>query len=301
MSHSCPNPSCFAKLKGTSRSWTHHFQNSPRCISYLEQTKSTARLSNVAVSSAKKDSVPDEITPPSPPPVPETVTLPTRIQTGNTRSMRQRSNHSSFTEDPSTHFHFDSHPGDDLSYDSSEDEPDFPLNPDPDTPPTPTIPPSPTTNNSGPTRVTLIGGGSVVLGVTQPIAQNQSFRCSSVEVPPWMHGMAKLLDVSRNMNVSSAALTRIMQTIQQEIDHQNFNILKLPMPRTALKHILQRFPSVKPNTASIPLEQTKKQKDNKEEIQTVNFPIFNFIDQVQDILDDDVFADLDNVAVDPTH
>ena len=112
--------------------------------------------------------------------------------------------------------------------------------------------------------------------------------------------MLKLITTVRAAGAPLCLIDTIVKIIKDEWQVGRLDITNLCTHRTAMKRIIQMFPSLPaPISVSATHERTIDEVNCGTEPPPIRFPKFSFLGQLQDLLDDHVFSDLKNLVVDP--
>jgi len=112
--------------------------------------------------------------------------------------------------------------------------------------------------------------------------------------------MLKLITAVRASGAPLNLVDVIVKIIMDEWKVGRLDITNLCSHRTAMRRISQMFPSLAtPISVTISHERTPDELNSGAERPSLTFPKFPFLGQLQDLLDDHVFSDLQNLVLDP--
>jgi len=144
------------------------------------------------------------------------------------------------------------------------------------------------------------GGKTYILGRKHPIKSNESFNAvQEWRYPSHLPGMARIMLKLRSSGCPINVLDEIMRILEAEFSAGNFNPLNLPRTKSSMKKIMKLFPAPPPSMVSVPVERTRTQIKKGIHTKSPAFPLFDFMDQVQDLLDAEEFGDAHNLCVNP--
>ena len=147
--------------------------------------------------------------------------------------------------------------------------------------------------------VTLPGGRTVLLGKKHLVERDMSFHAvHSSMVPPELPGMVKIMQTLRQAGAPLKVTDKILRVVEEEIAGGRFTPHKLPRSVSTFSKVLKLFPVPTPTMMSVPYEGINESGELSV-CKSPVFPVFNFLDQLQDLLDDEVFSDLRNLVVNP--
>ena len=311
----CPNPFCTYQRPANSnaRLWTHIARN-PRCERYLYSPsgENTCQATNNNAPPSADDSdddfnidIPDAVEC-----LPERAESPSGV--GNLRrsgrnqqvvTQLQTDSEDILSDDeyfdhldalvsnPSESTHMDlphstmvdkngSHPTINLDTDVSQGSP---TNPAP---------------SAQPTQKTTADGRVFNLGVSHPIGTNESFEALNPQsIPPSLYGMVEILHITRKAGAPLNLVDQLFEIIEREVKLRRFDPYNLPRTRSSLKRTTRLFHCPTPNVVSIPMERSKKEIAADIIAKSPSFPVYNFVQQLQDLLNDEAFSDLDNLVI----
>ena len=110
-------------------------------------------------------------------------------------------------------------------------------------------------------------------------------------------GMVQIIQKMRHAGCPISLVDDILKIIEQEIKTHNFNPRQLPRYQSSMLKIVQLFPVPRPAMISVPMELTPSEIKQKIQLKAPTFPVFNFIHQLQDLLDAKEFCHLGNLSV----
>jgi hypothetical protein len=118
--------------------------------------------------------------------------------------------------------------------------------------------------------------------------------------------MLKMIKAVRAAGAPLGLLDTLVKIIKEEWQLGRMDITNLCTHKTAIRRISKLFPSLPtPITVSLSHERTANEMNIGAERPGLTFPKFSFLGQLQDLLDDHVFSDLQNLVVgtttDPIH
>ena len=112
--------------------------------------------------------------------------------------------------------------------------------------------------------------------------------------------MIKLIQAVRKAGAPLSLVDQIVKIVIEEMQEGRLDVACLTTHRTALKRISDMFPAL-PMPISVPITHERTLSEMKAGVErpSLSFPIFSFLGQLQDLLDDHVFSDIQNLVVDP--
>ena len=149
-------------------------------------------------------------------------------------------------------------------------------------------------------REAEMAGGTFTLGRTYGIGRNHSFNALDKWMyPTYLPGMAHILLKLRSTGCPLNVLDDVMRIMEHELMLGRFDRLRLPRSRSSLNMIENLFPVAHPLTVSVPMERFPSEIKDDVYPTPTSFPVFDFLRQLQDLLDADEFMNLDNLCVNP--
>lgn len=138
-----------------------------------------------------------------------------------------------------------------------------------------------------------------LLNPISTIDQNESFNvpvgCDDKLIP-----MLRMIAAVRAAGAPIVLLDNLVKIIKHEWQLGRLDITHLCTHKTALRRISKFFPLIPtPEAITVTHERTANEMSSGIERPSLTFPRFSFIGQLQDLLDDHVFSDLQNLVVDP--
>ena len=90
-----------------------------------------------------------------------------------------------------------------------------------------------------------------------------------------------------------------MKIIEDEVKARNFDPRKLPRYQSSMLKIVELFKVPRPDMITVPMELTPSERKQNIQLKASKFPVFNFLHQLQDLLDAEEFCHLENLSVNP--
>ena len=160
-------------------------------------------------------------------------------------------------------------------------------------------PPDPHDTNTLTDSGEQAGEPELSLNPISTILENESFNVpigSDDKLIP----MLKMIKAIRAAGAPLSLLDTLVKIIREEWQIGRMDITTLCTHKTAIRRICKMFPSLPtPISVSITHERTVQEMNNGVERPSLTFPKFSFLGQLQDLLDEHVFSDLQNLVVDP--
>jgi hypothetical protein len=114
--------------------------------------------------------------------------------------------------------------------------------------------------------------------------------------------MLKLVTAVRTAGAPLSLVDVIVKIIIDEWQVGRLDITNLCTHQTAMRRISQMFPSLPtPISVTMTHERTIDELNSGSKRPSLTFPKFSFLGQMQDLLDDHIFSDLQNLVVDPSN
>jgi hypothetical protein len=112
--------------------------------------------------------------------------------------------------------------------------------------------------------------------------------------------MLKMIKAVGTAGAPLCLLDTLVKIIKEEWQVGRMDITNLCTHKTAIRRISKMFPSLPtPISVSVTHERTVNEMNIGAARPSLTFPKFSFLGQLQDLLDDHVFSDLNNLVVDP--
>ena len=89
----------------------------------------------------------------------------------------------------------------------------------------------------------------------------------------------------------------LLVIIEEEVRRERFDPMRLPRAKSSMCRIMDLFKVPAPYIVSVPMERTTWQIRHDVQPRRPSFPVFNFLEQLQDLLNEDVFGDVSNLCV----
>jgi hypothetical protein len=135
------------------------------------------------------------------------------------------------------------------------------------------------------------------LGTVFSIDSNEDFDMLGA-FPNSLISMTRILHYCKNAAVPLYLVDGILKIVSEEVKSGRLDLTNTPSYRTTMKDLKSLFRVPLPQMVSVPLERTLDEQRNGIFPRTPTFPVFSFIEQLQDLLSmSDVFRDIDNLHV----
>ena len=135
--------------------------------------------------------------------------------------------------------------------------------------------------------------------LTETIFANESLNAPEY-VNDSMIPMLKLMIAIRKAGAPLNLLDSIVKILKYEAKVGRLEMQHLCTNRTAIKRIQKLFPSLPPPVSvTITHERTTHEMKMGADRPSLTFPVFPFLGQLEDLLNDHLFSDLNNLVVDP--
>ena len=195
----------------------------------------------------------------------------------------------------------DSYSVDTLNFDVLNDEPYSPMQPIVETP-TDVDDTSPNEESPGSDVVETVryDGKLYRLGETFPIGIDDSFEAMPDQVvPKELYAMTEILDITRRAGAPLDLVDRIFKVVEREVKMGRLQVNRLPRTDWSLSKIKELFHCPTPVVSTVDVERSKVEISKGIQPKAPAFPVYDFVDQLRDLLNDEVFADIGNLVVDP--
>jgi hypothetical protein len=141
--------------------------------------------------------------------------------------------------------------------------------------------------------------GGYNLGEVFTIAPDEDFDMLQA-FPGSLISMTRIIHFCRMAAVPLYLVDGLMKIISEEVSSNRLNLNDFPSHRSTMTDLSRLFHVPSPRSITVPLERTLLEQANDEFPRSPSFPIFSFLDQLQDLLSmSEVFSDLDNLVVNP--
>ena len=135
------------------------------------------------------------------------------------------------------------------------------------------------------------------LGTVFSIDSNEDFDMLGA-FPNSLISMTRILHYCKNAAVPLYLVDGILKIVSKEVKSGRLDLTNTPSYRTTMKDLKSLFRVPLPQMVSVPLERALDKQRNGIFPSTPTFPVFSFIEQLQDLLSmSDVFCDIDNLHV----
>ena len=195
-----------------------------------------------------------------------------------------------------------------LADDSSKSSDDFPSPGDDDDDVSTTTPNDhdPSTHiDTGGSHPVVAGEGIVMNApvVNEPVAIHplESFNvpalCYDQDIPQF-----RIMQLVRKYGAPLKMVGEFSKILKDEFQSNRLDITSLTTHQTGIRRLQKLYPSLpSPVAVTITHERTVKEINSGVDRPTVTFPVFSFLGQLNDLLNEHVFAEIQNLVVDPTN
>ena len=114
--------------------------------------------------------------------------------------------------------------------------------------------------------------------------------------------MLRMMSIVRKRSAPLIVVDEIASALKEEWQMGRLSGTNLSTDRTAIKRIKKMFPTLPvPISVTINHERTIQEIRAGVERPSISFPIFSFLGQLNDLLSDHVFSQMDNLVIDPSN
>ena len=161
-------------------------------------------------------------------------------------------------------------------------------------------------NNSLITQVDIPFHDPVPVDVIVSTAPATIHPLESFNVPPLSYDkdipQFRIMQLVRKYGAPLKMVGEFSKILKEEYQRNRLDITALTTHQTGIRRLQKVYPQLpSPTTVTITHERTVKEMNSGANRPSLTFPVFSFLGQLNDLLNDHVFLEIQNLVVDPTN